>query len=193
MADSRDLSVWWCAMHIRVVVLGGIAVLLLAAACSSETGVTNEPQSTDPLATEPSNDLPEFLDLAWPWPGTSVKAIDYQTSLTSAFVQQRGIGVAVWADEVDVPGVDADQTIPQRTSLFVDGQAISAELMQVANGLQVENVYDSEGNLLYTIDQGPYYLSWAVELGLGEHDAKIVIEREADMPLEFTWTITLVE
>lgn len=184
-----------CWLAVIVILSSVLYACTSRASIEKESGIDSAtqpyPMSSD--MTPQAIELPEYLKSVWPSPEEVVSIQSYNDSLMIQSPHSRGIGVELWADKVNEHVDEEEKTIIQRSSLIVDGNNLSEETLRIADGLIRKNIYDDQGNLLYTIDVGPYYLSWGPVLGLGIHEAKFTVMKNSGEMLEYAWRFTIVD
>jgi len=184
-------------MQLKVISPISLVATVLLVACStvpSSSGeFTPEPPLDQASIDATKGAIPDFLEYVWPRPYTTLRLDEYRASLKSTGIENRGIGVALWAHVVDEPNIQISRHITQRSNLFVDGREIDRDTLVVADGLMSADFYDESGHYLYTVRTGPFYLSWAPKLRIGTHEIKFVVESSSGENLEFTWFITITK
>lgn len=144
-------------------------------------------------ASTPAQENPGFVQSLWPLPETQITRQSYEDSLTALSPHSRGIGVAVWGDQIGVPLDESARIILQGSCLVVDGEVISNETLLTADGLVTRKVYDANGELLGTFSVGPYYLSWAPPLHAGRHTVVLRIISGGKVVASQAWGFDIVE
>lgn len=167
---------------------------LLLTSCSPEilpepTAISFEVQNHVTTVEE----LPLFLDKVGPSPDSRVNLISYQQTLNSEFPYERGVYVTLRPDQVDDYSQPIPESIIQRTILFIDGIEIKQDLLMVASGGMDTTVLDEKGDVIYTGDMGPYFLSWAVPLEIGQHQAKLKIVSNTGQINTYNWEFRISE
>ncbi len=151
-------------------------VLLVFACFLSSCNIFFQP-AQEKITHFNSGPTPEFIMRVNP---LIISNSDYRNSLDEEFlIMGRGIVVMINNLHLDLsPSNFNVTTIQDRSSLFVNDDLVSNELLLIADGI--------EG------DGGPYYLSWAVNLHPGEHLARFEFISDYGETLSFEWRL-LVE
>ena len=179
-----------------------VVPLLILLGCTANQPVAEQLTTIVNVPTEQPvcqpTDWPRFLHTVWPKPGTHMNLESYRESLESFGPVGVGVGVAVWANEVDSPLIEpSEASIPLRTSLYIDGEFVVEEVEKVSHGLMEPyvEIRDEEGNLLFAgkVDAGPYYIKWIPDLAPGYHEASTEVISNSDEILEYTWCFILTD
>ena len=138
-------------------------------------GCTNQESKNPQVAT--SAPTPDFLMMVAP---TSINQEDYEKSFGAAFTMARGIIIQINGDKIGLAPENRDiEVVRQRASLFIAGQQISQDTLEIADGIEGLG--------------GPYYLSWTPELTPGVYDAKFQFLTDSGEVLEYRWQIIIEE
>lgn len=172
---------------------GAIWVALYLLVACTPISSTNFDCTLSPVGdTQAKFNLPGFLNAVSPEPGSELDAQAYNDSLEAMSPHSSGIVVEIWMDEVDSLDDEVTSYMDEAAVLCVDEQVISNTNVKAADGLQIGEGYDSEGNVII-VPQGPLYLSWIPELGVGEHDVKFMIIKRSGQVFEYAWSFTITE
>jgi hypothetical protein len=147
-------------------------------------------------AATPIPTLPVFLRGAWPIPFSRISLDCYSESLKQGYpVDGRGVGVGIIISAIDTnllvtPEVDE----VARVELYVDGHLIDkTNFLAVDLGVELVSFDEIAPTPTYTGRSSSFSLSWTPDLSVGDHEAKIVIERDNGDLLEYTWRFTIVD
>lgn len=132
-----------------------------------------------------------FVDSIGPPPGSITDMITYEKTLNSLFPHDRGIHVILKPNHIDDFAQPISAPIVQRTTLFVDGDMITQDIIMIASGGMLTTILDDQGEILYEGDLGPYYLSWAVPLSIGKHQVELRVISNVDKVYSFNWDFTI--
>jgi len=150
-----------------ILITGYVTLLFCVAGCTDTENKDRRGATFAPT--------PDFLMMVAP---TSITQEDYNKSLRSTFTMARGIVVQVKGDKIGLALENRNvEIVRQRASLLIDGQQISQDTLEIADGIEGVG--------------GPYYLSWTPELTPGIHDAKFQFLTDAGEILEYGWQITI--
>jgi len=152
----------------RITLALGVCLVLL-----NTTGCTGTDDNHSQGIT--SVPTPDFLMMAAP---TRISQRGYDRSLESTLTMARGIIVHIDGERIGLAPENRNvEVVGQRASLFIDGQLISRDTLEIADGVVGLG--------------GPYYLSWAPELVPGVHQAQFRFITDAGEILEYSWQILL--
>jgi hypothetical protein len=156
-------------------------------ACSN-LGIRNACVDTYPVS---SSEIPEYLKLVWPAPGSILYLSCYEEYLRD-INRYRGVGAEVRVFRVDDPTkYPPNELLPERTELFIDNQLVSRECLEIGNDL-LDIIDLNEPGHKTSYGPGAYHMTWLTELGQGKHDARIAITQNTGGVLEYSWHFYIV-
>jgi hypothetical protein len=174
-----------------LIALGVISCLLSACSAAQQSKISQYDQICSG-SNNISPEFPQFLDIVWPPPGTTLDSTSYSQRSLSETAHSRGVGIALWRD-IDTPPDTEIASLIARSSLLVDGRSITKDSLAAADGLTYKVEYDANGQVLDRIPTGPLYLSWTPALDTGKHQARFTVKKNSGEILEYTWCFTVTK
>jgi hypothetical protein len=150
------------------------------------------PSATVRSSIDSDDKLPIFIKEVNPAPGTSMTLEQYENFLIGKIPMISGVIVVLWPDQIDSYPLNKEiSSISERSSLTIDGGIVSNEYMISASGGVLRQVLDDKGQVLYSYDGGPLYLSWVIPLAPGPHEARYKVISDDGNIYEFNWDFSI--
>jgi hypothetical protein len=148
----------------------------------------------DQLGTDKYH-LPPFLTYVHPNPDDLVKANEYRNQDGDFLISIRlGVGGLLSRDFAYQPEEyeEGETWVLRNLNLYVDGQLIPHEKMNIHNLLNTMYVYDENDNLLHTIPAS-YLIDWKTNLKPGIHNALVrVVDYKTCRSVEYEWKFRMM-
>jgi hypothetical protein len=133
-------------------------------------------------------EYPDYIYQVWPVPGGVFSRACYQASFNDYDPEYRGVGVNLYRRDIDTQFSDGSTPLEPRVKLYIDGSLVPGDSGIGSEAGEILPLNMKSYNPPITAQ---YWMSWAPELGVGEHEAKIEITRDNGEVLEYSWSFKI--
>ncbi|MBN1890598.1 MAG: hypothetical protein JW850_21570 [Thermoflexales bacterium] len=194
---ERSIQGWIILMTVQTILL-----FILSACTGSNTPAYESTVMvaalSSPKQTLTPVKLPGFLRQVFPLPNAILSSRSYNERLKGLAIIYTGeVGVGVVLDSIAVAEVGDsldEQDVISRVSLLIDGEPLILDTPfdWVNQEGAHTKVLDEQGQLLYEVAGGDYWMLWRKPLGLGKHEAMFRVRKTSGTLLEYSWSFELV-
>ena len=165
---------------VRVLVLG-----LLISGCQ----ITTTQENCDSYRYDSGHpEYPEYIYKVWPAPDGKFSQACYEESVKNLYPEYRGVGIYLYIRDIDTHFSDNSTPLPLRVKLYVDELLLPDDSIRVSIAGDVLDQYMKSYNP--PIPE-LVMMSWAPELGIGKHEARVEITRDNGEVLEYSWSLKI--